>query len=178
LRQPYDVEAFTKDFLPSEERTVRRDGVHLNGLRYWDDVLSVWAGRLDRPLRVAYDPRDLSKVFLRGPDDAWHPLRFANLCRPPITLWELRRAQAALKERGLTLVDEQLIFETIERQRAIVEEASRRTKEALRLLERRERALAAAQAQSGEFEGNTAPIADDPPIDFSKIKLFPVEEWS
>ena len=41
LCQPYDVEAFTKDFLPSVERTVRRDGVHLNGLRYWDDVLSV-----------------------------------------------------------------------------------------------------------------------------------------
>ena len=179
LRQPYDVQAFTKDFLPSEERTVRRNGVHLNGLRYWDDVLSVWAGRLDRPLRVAYDPRDLSKVFLRGPDDAWRPLRFANLCRPPITLWELRRAQAALKERGLTLVDEQLIFETIERQRAIVEEASRRTKEARRLLERRERALdaAAARAHSGGSEGRTAP-EDDPPIDFSKIKLFPVEEWS
>lgn len=180
LRQPYDVNAFTRDFLPSVERTVRRDGVHLHGLRYWDDVLSVWAARVDRPLRVAYDPRDLSKVFLRGPDDAWLPLRFANICRPPITLWELRRAQAALKERGLRLVDEQLVFDTIERQRAIVEEASRRTKEARRLLERRERALdgAAGCAPSGGAEGKTASIADDPPIDFSKIKLFPVEEWS
>ena len=177
LRQPYDVEAFTKDFLPSVERTVRRDGVHLNGLRYWDDVLSVWAGRVDRPLRVAYDPRDLSKVFLRGPDDAWLPLRFANICRPPITLWELRRAQAALKERGLRLVDEQLVFDTIERQRAIVEEASRRTKEARRLMERRERGLDGA-AERGGLEEGTAPIADDTPIDFSKITLFPVEEWS
>jgi putative transposase len=130
LRQPHDVEAFSRDFLPSVERTVRRDGVHLHGIRYWDDVLSVWAGRISRPVRVAYDPRDLSKVFLRGPDDAWRPIRFANLCRPPITLWELRRAQAVLKERGLALVDEALIFETIERQRALVDEASRRTKEA------------------------------------------------
>jgi putative transposase len=180
LRQPYDVNAFTRDFLPSVERTVRRDGVHLHGLRYWDDVLSVWAARVDRPLRVAYDPRDLSKVFLRGPDDAWLPLRFANICRPPITLWELRRAQAALKERGLRLVDEQLVFDTIERQRAIVEEASRRTKEARRLLERRERALdgAAGCAPPGGSEGKTASIVDDPPIDFSKIELFPVEEWS
>jgi len=179
LRQPYDVEAFTKDFLPSVERTVRRDGVHLNGLRYWDDVLSVWAGRVGR-LRVAYDPRDLSKVFLRGSDDVWRPLRFANLCRPPITLWELRRAHAALKERGLALVDEALIFETIERQRVIVEEATRRTKEARRLLERRERALdaVAAVAPSGGVEKGMTSITDDPPIDFSKIKLFPVEEWS
>ena len=60
-----------------------------------------------------------------------------------------------MKERGLTLVDEALIFETIERQRAIVEEASPRTKEARRLMERRERALDAADARacSGESEG-------------------------
>ena len=180
LRQPHDVGAFTRDFLPSVERTVRRDGVHLHGLRYWDDVLSVWAARIDRPLRVAWDPRDLSKVFLRGPDDAWLPIRFANICRPPITLWELRRAQATMKERGLRLVDEALIFETIERQRAIVEEASRRTKEARRLMERRERALDAADARasSGEPEGSAESRADDPPIDFSKLPIYPVEEWS
>ena len=180
LRQPHDAGAFTRDFLPSVERTVRRDGVHLHGLRYWDDVLSVWAARVDRPLRVAWDPRDLSKVFLRGPDDAWLPIRFANICRPPITLWELRRAQATMKERGLRLVDEALIFETIERQRAIVEEASRRTKEARRLMERRERALdaAAARASSGEPEGSAESRADDPPIDFSKLPIYPVEEWS
>ena len=180
LRQPHDVEAFSREFLPSVERTVRRDGLHLFGIRYWDDILSVWAGRHQRPMRVAYDPRDLSKVYLRGPDEAWRPIRFANLCRPPITLWELRRAQATLKERGLALVDEALIFENIERQRALVEEASRRTKEARRLMERRERALAgsAAPAHSGGSEGSTASTADDPPIDFSKLKLFPVEEWS
>lgn len=175
LRQPYDLAEFMMEFLPNVERTVRRDGVHLNGIRYWDDILSVWAGRLQRPVRVSYDPRDLSKIFVRGPDGARWPVRFANLLRPPITLWELRRAQKALKERGLTLVDEELIFETIERQRAIVDEALRRTKEARGLLERRERALAAAS--TSEAEPATAE-PDDPPIDFSKIKLFPVEEWS
>lgn len=177
LRQPYDVKTFTRDFLPSVERTVRRDGVHLHGLRYWDDVLSVWAARVDRPLRVAYDPRDLSKVFLRGPDDAWQPLRFANICRPPITLWELRRAQAALKERGLRLVDEQLVFDTIERQRVIIEEASRRTKEARRSMERRDRALDGA-AELSAARGPEAVLEPEEPFDFSKIKLFPVEEWS
>ncbi|WFU07479.1 Mu transposase C-terminal domain-containing protein (plasmid) [Rhizobium sp. CB3171] len=54
------------DFLPSVDR-LRRDGIHLFGLRYWDDVLSIWAGRLDRPLRASYDPRDLSTIFVRGP---------------------------------------------------------------------------------------------------------------
>ena len=53
--------------------------LHLFGLRYWDDVLSPWAGRLDRRLRVKYDPRDLSRVFVEGPDGAHWPATFADL---------------------------------------------------------------------------------------------------
>lgn len=64
LRLPQDAERFLQDFLPFEERSIRRDGVHLFGLRYWDDVLSAWAGRLSRRLRIRYDPRDLSCVFV------------------------------------------------------------------------------------------------------------------
>jgi putative transposase len=59
VRHPHDLAGFMIDFLPSMDRLVRRDGIHLFGLRYWDDMLSIWAGRLDRPLRVSYDPRDL-----------------------------------------------------------------------------------------------------------------------
>jgi putative transposase len=179
LRQPHDLAEFTTDFLPSVERVVRRDGVHLFKIRYWDDVLSVWAGRLQRPTRVSYDPRDLSKIFVRGPDGAHWPVRFADLRRPPMTLSEHRRAQAALRNRGLTLVDEQLIFETIESQRAIVDEAVRRTRDARRLAERRDRALAGAAAP-GSPRGCEATAAepDDPPIDFSKCPIYPVEEWS
>ncbi len=86
---------------PGVDRLVRRDGIHLFGLRYWDDVLSIWAGRLDRPLRVSYDPRDLSRVFVRAPDGIRWPIHFADLRRPPITLGEHRRAQAALREARL-----------------------------------------------------------------------------
>ncbi|MFG6661325.1 Mu transposase C-terminal domain-containing protein [Sulfitobacter sp. 915] len=68
LRRPYDPEGFRIDFLPSTERKVRRDGIHLFGLRYWDDVLSLWAGRQDRQLRVSHDPRDLSTIFVLGPE--------------------------------------------------------------------------------------------------------------
>ena len=85
-RHPHDPAAFLIDFLPSVERRVQRDGVHLFGMRYWDDLLSLWTGRLDRPLRVAYDPRDLSTVFVHGPDGSHWPIRFADLRRPPITL--------------------------------------------------------------------------------------------
>lgn len=71
------------------------------------------------------------------------PIRYADLRRPPITLGEHRRARAALRARGLALVDEQLIFDTIERQRALVDAAARRTKSARQQAERLDRALRA-----------------------------------
>ena len=61
-RQPSDREQLLYDFLPFELRTVRRDGIVLFNTHYWDDILSVWAGQLDRQLRVKYDPRDLSRI--------------------------------------------------------------------------------------------------------------------
>ena len=76
MRLPQDAERFLQDFLPFEERRIRRDGVHLFGIRYWADVLSAWAGRFSGHVRVRYDPRDLSCVFVEGPDGS-------NWCNPP-----------------------------------------------------------------------------------------------
>ena len=178
LRQPPDRQAFLLDFLPSVYRKARRTGLHLFGIRYWDDVLSVWAGRLTGPLRVVYDPRDLSVVHVQGPDGVYWPVRFADLRRPPITLSEHRAAQAELKARGLALTDETLIFETIFKQRALVADATARTKRSRRQAERRERALGAVVAIGRADFAEDAEEPEDRPTDWSKVKGFEVEEWS
>lgn len=174
LRHPYDPEGFRIDFLPAVERMVRRDGIHLFGLRYWDDVLSIWAGRQGRQLRVSYDPRDLSTVFVRGPDGQRYPVRFADLRHPPITLVEHRRAQALLRERGRSLEDENLIFAVIEEQRALVDTASSKTREARRFAERRDRAL--TSVESSAIEENDPEHAESG--DILNVPTFEVEEWS
>jgi putative transposase len=38
---PGDIEQFTVSFLPFEMRKLRRDGLHLFNIRYWDPVLPV-----------------------------------------------------------------------------------------------------------------------------------------
>lgn len=174
LRHPYDPEGFQIDSLPAVERMVRRDGIHLFGLRYWDDVLSIWAGRQGRQLRVSYDPRDLSIVFVRGPDGQRYPVRFADLRHPPITLAEHRRAQTVLRERGRSLEDENLIFAVIEEQRALVDTASSRTREARRFAERRDRALAGVEPAA--IEENDPKYAESG--DILDVPTFEVEEWS
>jgi putative transposase len=147
--------------------------VHLFGLGYWDDVLSPWAGRLDRKLRIKYDPRDLSCVFVEGPDGTHWPIRFADLRRPRITLGEHRMALSALRERGVRLIDEQLIFDTIEAQRELVEAASATTKSARRQVERRKASMAATAHESGSNAESAA--EEDIPAD---LPLLPIEEWS
>lgn len=175
LRRPYDPEGFRIDFLPSTERMVRRDGIHLFGLRYWDDVLSLWAGRQDRQLRVSYDPRDLSTVFVRSPEGQRYAVRFADLRHRSITLAEHRCAQAILRERGRALEDEDLIFAVIEEQRALVDAASTRTREARRFSERRDRALGGVGAYEAE-EADPRPEEDENVL--RDHPGFEVEEWS
>ena len=174
LRMPYDPEGFRIDFLPAVERMVRRDGIHLFGLRYWDDVLSIWAGREGRQLRVSYDPRDLSTVFVRVPDGQRYPVRFADLRHPPITLAEHRRAQTVLRERGRSLEDENVIFVVIEEQRALVDVAAGKTREARRFAERRDRALASVEPPVIDRNGTDYAESND----ILDVPTFEVEEWS
>ena len=171
---PKDPAEFLLDFLPFKERTIRRNGVRLLNLRYWDDVLSPWAGRLRRRLRIKYDPRDLSKVFVEDPDGGHWPVRTADLSRPRITLAEQRQAQAVLRARGRSLVDERLIFETIEQQRALEAAAATATRSARRQTERRERSLAASVERLGVT--TTEALGDDE--DYADLQPLTVEEWS
>ncbi|NTJ45005.1 DDE-type integrase/transposase/recombinase [Agrobacterium larrymoorei] len=171
LRLPYDEHRFVLDFLPFEERVVRRDGLHLFGLKYWDDILSPWTGAPDK-MRVRYDPRDISCVFVDGPNGESWPVRFADLGRPRVTLGEHRQAVAALRARGLQSVDDHLIFETIEAQRRIVEMAGRQTRSVRRGAERQLRALAATDRQQAEI---TDDVDGD---DFFDLAPLSVEEWS
>lgn len=171
LRLPHDPGQFHKDFLPFEERFVRRDGIHLFGLRYWDDVLSPWAGRGQR-VRVRYDPRDLSRVQVEGADNFAWTVHFADLRRPRITLGEHRLALAALRARGVQAVNEDLIFSTIAEQRRLLGDAVKKTKTARRTAERNERALSAGQDR-------IALHGDDPvPEIFEDLPPLSVEEWS
>ena len=118
-----DPRRFLIDFLPIERRLIRRDGVSLHSIGYWSDVLTTWVGDQERMI-VRYDPRDLSRIYLLGPDGTYYDLSYRDLRRPPISLWEHRLALKRLREDGRAQVDETEIFRAIEAMRAIADEAS------------------------------------------------------
>jgi putative transposase len=135
IRQPDDPERFYINFLPFERRLIRRDGIQLNRIHYWDDALSAVAGRSNSPAMVRYDPRDLSKIFVKDSSRGGYiAIPYRDLSHPPITLMEQRAAMRALARNKQQAITEGTVFATINTQRAIVQLARQKTLTARRKL--------------------------------------------
>lgn len=171
-----DPRRFLIDFLPIERRLVRREGVALHSIDYWADVLAAWIGHPDRMI-VRYDPRDLSRIHLLGPDGTYYDLGYRDLRRPPISLWEQRLALKRLREDGRSQVDEAAIFRTIQIMRDITDDAVRASKTARRQRERRLRVIQgganAPVAAEAPRATETEPLNGRQPHE----NMLPFEEW-
>lgn len=172
-----DPRRFLIDFLPIARRRVRRDGVALHSIAYWADVLSTWIGHPE-PMIIRYDPRDLSRVYLLGPDSTYYDLSYRDLRRPPVSLWEHRLALKRLREDGRALVDEAAIFRTIEAMRAIADDAVRASKTARRQRERRLRVVPGGRSDLLPVESDEADMLRQISEELQPHeRMFPVEEW-
>jgi putative transposase len=168
VRHPASESEFFLDFLPAVPRQIQRDGIHFYNIRYWDNTLSPWAGRLKQPLLVKYDPRNLSRVYVRDPNGRHWPVPYASLGQPPISLWELEEARKQLRKQGKHTQAEQAIFTNILEQRRIVRAAvstSRRRRQ-------QEKTPADSATPLETNPQNTS--ANDASLE---IKPYPVEIW-
>jgi putative transposase len=127
LRLPVDRLQFWVSFLPEDERNLRRDGIHFCNIRYWSDALAADVGHSAEKLLIKYDPRDLSRIFVRRPSGSFVEARYRDLAWPSITLAEQRTVMRLLRAQGRREVDEALLFKTALRQREIVDAARRQT---------------------------------------------------
>jgi putative transposase len=165
---PDQPEQFALSFLPFERRTLRRDGLHLFNIRYWDSVLPVIVKPRESVL-VRYDPRNLSKVYVAGSDERYHPIPYADLTLPPITLWEQRAAMAKLRGDGDNAPAQAKMFEAVLDQRALVDKANSKTKAARRSVQRRNDATNATMSAAKTTGGS---------VDYSKpVKPAKAEVW-
>ena len=174
-----DPRRFLIDFLPLERRLIRRDGISLNSIQYWSDILRVWIGEPQRAI-LRYDPRDLSRIYVLAPDGQYYDLHYRNLRRPPISLWEHRLALKRLREEGRQTVDENAIFRAIETMRSIADEAVNTSKIARRQRERRLRVIQGGRADRHRDRRRRALHRMRPrrPPQQPWERMLPVEEWS
>jgi putative transposase len=168
-REPVDRQTFFLDFLPGEHRLVRRDGIQLFWLHYWDNVLSPWAGRSTKRMLVKYNPRNLSRIYVRDEHGTYWPIPYRDLGQPAISLWEQRAAVKRLREEGHRVLDDPLICESVLRQRAVVDTARSTTQQRRAQARRPDAATEALATVSG-----THATAE---VDYSDLPRYPVEEW-
>ena len=147
MRLPTDRLKFWVAFLPEERRQLRRDGIHLFGVRYWSPALAQDISQGARLLAVRYDPRDISRIFVRRPNGSFVEARYRHLGYPPVSLWERNAAVRRLRERGRHEVDEAMIFAAIAEQRVIEDDARQKSAKARRNRDRRPAAEATGASE-------------------------------
>lgn len=96
---------FLVTFLPSEMRQLTRTGIQFHSLQYWGDALAQWVGQ-HRSVRVHYDPRDITVVYVRSPVGVIVTAKVTTPGIKPISLaeWEARRNEERAAGRDPRLV--------------------------------------------------------------------------
>ena len=177
LRTAPNEDRFYLDFLPFRKRSVQRGGVALFNITYSDGVISTFLSRPRQRFLIRYDPRDMSQVYLRDPDGAYRPIPYSDRRLPAVTLSEINAVRRQLLDAGHKRLTQSQVFEALDRQRELIEQATLKTKGARRDLDRARRGLREAEASA------TAPFErsadrEGPEDNVSPITPFAVEEWS
>ena len=159
---PRDARRFYIGFLPVEDRTLQRTGVQLENIRYWSDTLPTIA-RHKEPITVRYDPRNMSRIYVRGPRSTdYIDVSYADIRYPPVSLYEIKAARDVLRAQGKKRIQQHEIFQAIEAQRKVIDEARTKTREVRRLHARRPGVgspiLDPSMSPAGEVNYNVEPI--------------------
>lgn len=137
MRVP-DEDRLRLDFMPFEMRTVQEYGISFMGIHHWTDALRRLIHSMNPNSKkekqeyiCRYDPRDLSKIWLFEPtSNKYIEVPYRDLTHSPISLWELKDAKKQLRTESKSATNETLIFNTIDRMRALVATESAKTKSA------------------------------------------------
>lgn len=174
IDRPTDEERIRLDFLPFVERTVQPNGITIDGIQYYSDVLRRFIGATSdgqkRHFVFRSDPRDISVVHFWDPELCrYSRIPYRNTTYPPMSVWELRELRRKLHDDGSAHVDETAIFAAYARLRDHEARAASETKRARRARARRPATIAAAPD----------PSAVDPAfagLDLAAIRPFEIED--
>ncbi len=81
---------FVIRFLPVVQRKIQADGLTLFHARYWHPIFVAWR-QTRQAVTVRYHPEDLSRVFVTAGSGNYLEVRYADMRRPAISLFEHRQ---------------------------------------------------------------------------------------
>jgi putative transposase len=143
---PGDIESLTIDFLPSIERTVQKNGVTIDGLTYFDQILRTKIRGYDigydssnsNPKYIfKRDPRDISFIwFYHNVQQEYYKIGLANMEFPPMSLQELNIIKNNIEKTNSKILNEYNILEGYKELYSHVDESIRKTKQQKKMIQK------------------------------------------
>lgn len=176
---PTEIDAesrFLVWFLPVVYRTIQADGLTVFRIRYWHPLFAGWR-ETRRSVTVRYHPEDISRVFVSADGKEYIEVRYADLRRPPISLFEHRRALKTIRSEGQCSISESQIFRTVEEQRRLIASAAHQTlaRRGAQLRKTRKIKMSgepSKQQRVPKRESESEQVDYDAPV-----KAYDVEQW-
>ena len=136
-----EAERIRISLLPIAERSVQKDGISFENIKYYGDVLRKYIsikdnnGRKRKIFTIRFDPRDISTIYFYDQDlKMYFPIPYRNMGNPCISIWDIREAKRYLKKEGLKDYDETRLFQAIKKLNRLEVESFEKTKTARRKL--------------------------------------------
>ena len=115
-----NLEEVKISLLPTEYRTVQKDGITLDGISYYSDVLRHWIGKKDSQKskikhKIKRDPLNIQKIYFYDTElKEYFEIPYRKLYAPVMTLWDLYAVKKYLKDKKIENYNEDDIFEGYE----------------------------------------------------------------
>lgn len=115
-----DLDNIKTSLLPTYYRTVQKDGISLDGITYYSDVLRHWIGVADDTKnkiqhKIKRDPLNIQKIYFYDPEiKKYFDVPYRKMYAPIMTLWDLYAVKRYLKEKKISNYSEDNLFEAYE----------------------------------------------------------------
>lgn len=115
-----NLEEVKISLLPTEFRTIQKDGISLDGITYYADVLRHWIGKKDSngktiSHKIKRDPLNIQKIYFYDSElKEYFEIPYRKMHAPVMTLWDLYAVKQYLKNQKINNYNEDDIFEAYE----------------------------------------------------------------
>jgi len=141
--KPSDPLSILIDFLPIFRRTVQKNGINIDGINYYDNLLRNKIHSIDertgkkKQFICKRDPRDIKHIWFY--DDSiqeYFKIPAADQSLPNLTLWEYNLLKKKLRENGVRDINTNQIIEAYEELHEQIENSTNKSKKARRAKQR------------------------------------------
>lgn len=115
-----DLDNIKISLLPTYYRSIQKDGISLDGITYYSDVLRHWIGVTDETKnkiqhKIKRDPLNIQKIYFYDPElKEYFDVPYRKMYAPVMTLWDLYAVKRYLKEKKISNYSEDNLFEAYE----------------------------------------------------------------